>query len=89
MVARRLVGMSRQQPYTTKSFSTLRLSFTLQNGLRWSDRDDFWLGNPLTMTSLRFWYTEHVFEVPSNASSPVPLDSNWTTLAVLWITFGL
>ena len=47
----------RRNPYTTKSSSTLRLSFTLQNGLRWSGRDDFWLGNPLTMTSLRFWYT--------------------------------
>ena len=87
MVARRLVGMSRWQPYTTMSSSTLRLPFTIQNGLRWSGRDDFWLGNPLTKISLCDFGTQglllHVLEVLSNASSPVLLDSIWTTLAVV------
>ena len=57
MVARRVDGMSRRQPYTTRSSSTLRLSFTLQNTLSWSDSDDFWFGNPLRIVPLRAWYT--------------------------------
>ena len=32
---------------------------------------------------------ERVFGVVSNVSSPVPLHSIWTTLAVLLITLGL
>ena len=37
MVAQRLEGMNRQQPYTMKSSSILKLSLTLQNAL---GRDD-------------------------------------------------
>ena len=71
MLPWRVDGMSRWKPYIMRSSSTLRLSFTLQNTLRWSGRDDFWFGNQLRIVPLRAWYAASsldVFKALANVS---------------------